>query len=130
MDISYIWGFALSVAAPIAGIVGFSIQLREVKKTRLENEKLLLEIQVLKTKARANEQRIVQATNEEVLRISHPDVPMFTRKAKTQDHEYISTDKHLRKRAIESAIVLAALFVLAYFLYDLYRLFHWLANTL
>jgi hypothetical protein len=64
----------------VAGIVGFAIQLRQVKKLRLENEKLQLEIQALRARARRDDQRIVEASDEQVLRIARPkDLPMFSR---------------------------------------------------
>lgn len=44
MDIQTIWVIVLSVSTPIAGVVGFGLQLRQVKKARLENEKLALEL--------------------------------------------------------------------------------------
>ena len=48
MSVEQIWIIILSLATPIAGVVGFALQLRNVKKTRLENEKLSLEIHCLK----------------------------------------------------------------------------------
>ena len=38
----------LSLAIPIAGVIGFAMQLRQVKKTRLENKRLRREIAALR----------------------------------------------------------------------------------
>ncbi len=37
MDIQTIWIFVAAVSTPIAGVVGFAIQLQQVEKARLEN---------------------------------------------------------------------------------------------
>lgn len=71
MDIQTIWIIVLVISTPIAGVVGFAIQLRTVKKTRLENEKLSLEIQRLNRQENAEAARIVQPSNDEVSRVVH-----------------------------------------------------------
>jgi len=68
IDISTFWLICLASAAPIAGIVGFGIQLWTVKKIRLENEKLILEIQNLRKKQEESERRIVTVTTDEVIK--------------------------------------------------------------
>lgn len=64
MDPHTLWLLALLLATPIAGVVGFAVQLRQVKKTRLDNEKLLLEIEALRQRATAVEQRVQRVTTE------------------------------------------------------------------
>lgn len=78
MDPNALWLLALSIATPVAGVVGFAVQLRQVRKTQLENEKLLLEIAALKVAAESRDQRIQRVTTEEVLRFGSNDV-MFSR---------------------------------------------------
>ena len=71
MNLDAIWLIVLATATPIAGVVGFAIQLRTVKKVRLENRKLALEIANLERALLASKSQIVIPTNEEVLRIVH-----------------------------------------------------------
>lgn len=62
MDTQGTWLIIVSAATPIAGVVGFAINVRQVKKTKLENVKLQLEIEKLNQEAAANEKRIVPVT--------------------------------------------------------------------
>ena len=93
VDIHSFWIVALSIATPVAGVVGFAIQLRQVKRTRLENEKLLLEITALKERAATTKQRIVKPTTEEVLKVNHGRT-MFSRRpcveSRCQSHDKAS----------------------------------------
>ena len=59
MGIESIWIIILAVSTPIAGVVGFAIQLRNVRKLRLENDKLNLEIASLIREQKASERQIV-----------------------------------------------------------------------
>jgi hypothetical protein len=70
MNLDAIWLVVLATATPIAGIVGFAIQLRTVKKVRLENQKLVLEIANLERALRASKSQIVIPTNKEVARFA------------------------------------------------------------
>ena len=121
-----IWTLILAIATPVAGVIGFAIQLRQVKKIRLENEKLQLEIAALKASAVAAEQRVVLATNREVLNITRPDGPLFSRRDPDPDREPITWPKpSFKERFTNLAIGLAFLLVFLYLLYDLYRLAAW-----
>lgn len=71
MSIETIWIIILSISTPIAGVVGFAIQVRNVKKARLENEKLILEIQKLKGELKKSNERVILPTNDEVSQIMH-----------------------------------------------------------
>jgi hypothetical protein len=137
VDYSTIWLLALATAGPVAGIVGFAIQLRQVKKLRLENEKLQLEIQALRARARRDDQRIVEASDEQVLRIARPkDLPMFSRARSPDDVRAPSDEGAIGPRAsllarvrdllIVVGIATVVILVLAYLLYDLYRIGAWL----
>lgn len=59
------------MSTPIAGVIGFAIQLRQIRKTRLENEKLQLEIENLRKAMAKSERQIVIPTNDEVQRFLH-----------------------------------------------------------
>ncbi len=129
MDAQSLWLIALSVATPIAGIVGFSVQLRQVKKTKLENEKLQLEIMALKAAAASSQKRIVLPTNEEVMRITRPGSPMFSRSGGLNERP-TPARQNTKDRMIEVAILVAIGFVVTHAAFDIYRFVMWLADAL
>lgn len=139
MDIHTFWIIALSVATPVAGVVGFAIQLRQVKKAHLENEKLQLEIAALKEGAAAAEQRIVKPTNKEVLKVNH-GLPLFSRSSGLESRgNYADVIPDVSSRTPktpfkEKIIAVFALFavvlVAAYLVYDIYRLVIWVSSLL
>ncbi len=127
MDIQTLWIVVLSIATPIAGIVGFAIQLREVKKGHLEVEKLQLEVAELKAKAMEADKRIVQVSTEEVRRFSTRDV-MFSRGRSTNEAAPPTEQRtSLKEYLLVGAIILSLLFIGSYFLYDMYRFSLWLS---
>jgi hypothetical protein len=129
MDIQTVWLLMLSVATPIAGVVGFAIQLRQVKKTKLENEKLQLEVAALKAVQAERGQRIVAVTTEEVIRYN--DRPVFSRgRGPNPGPEPHESGPTLAGRATASTLAALALLVIAYAAYDVYRAIRWLANAL
>lgn len=118
--------------------MGFAIQLRQVKRVRLENEKLQLEIVALKESAAAAEQRIVKATNEEVLKVNHGR-PMFSRSSglesrgnyadETSETPSSASSKLPFKEMIIAVVaVSAAGLVAAYLVYDIYRVVIWVSS--
>jgi len=135
VDIQTLSIISLSVATPIAGVVGFAIQLRQVRKTRLENEKLHLEIQALKKSAAAAEQRIVKATTEEVLKVTHGQ-PLFSRGLESHSSgrgaEVTSAPRFAKESLKEKLIAVVALSAVAlmagYLIYDIYRAIIWLSS--
>jgi hypothetical protein len=139
VDIHTFWIIALSIATPVAGVIGFAIQLRQVKKAHLENEKLQLEIGALKKRAAAAEQRIVKPTNEEVLKVNH-GLPLFSRSSGLEsrgnyadempDASYRNPKTSLKEKAIVSFAVSAIILIAAYLVYDVYRLVIWLGMLL
>lgn len=133
MDPQTLWIIALSISTPIAGFVGFAIQLRAVKKGHLENEKLQLEIEALKAKAVEAERRIVQVTTAEVQRFSTKDNILFSKAPRRSDKEVGPTPApktSLKEFALAGAIILGLLLLAGYFLYDIYRLVVWLSAKL
>lgn len=129
MDPQALWLVALSIATPVAGVVGFAIQLRQVRKARLENEKLQLEIAALKAKAAASEKRIIQATNIEVERFAGRDTKFSTYKGGDMPTRKLAR-KSLKEIATNATIILAFFLMISYFLYDLYRLGAWISSKL
>jgi hypothetical protein len=126
MDAQTVWLVLLSIATQLAGVVGFTIQLRQVKQTRLENEKLHLEIAALKA-ARAERESLVRlATMDEVMRIRDPDGPRFSRRSTpSASLPSKSAGKFLKTLSIGGLVFLALLF-LGYLGYDIFRLGRWL----
>ena len=61
-----LWLICLAVATPIAGVVGFAIRIRTVRKVRLENAKLELEIVLLQKELKEADRRIVLAEPREI----------------------------------------------------------------
>lgn len=127
------WLRALSIATPVAGVVGFAIQLRQVRKAKLENEKLLLEIVALKSAAELRGRLIQPVTIDEVLRYGHDDVG-FSRgrgpNPRPDDGSPTSSSSKVSGFLITAAALGLAILVLVYALYDLYRFVRWVANAL
>ena len=69
---SEVWLVALAVSSPIAGVIGFALQLRTIKKLQLENKKLGLEIEKLETDAKNSSNQIVRANPKEIEKYSDP----------------------------------------------------------
>lgn len=73
--IDQLWVWILAAAAPIAGVVGFALNLGQLKRSRLENEKLRLEVEALRAAQAAKEQRVVPATLDEVTKYGQRHMP-------------------------------------------------------
>ena len=132
MDSQFIWLLVLALASPIGAVVGFAIQLRQVKKMRLENEKLQLEIASLKKTAVQSERRILAATTDEVMRISHPEKPMFSRRIPINDHATptIKPQINFKEILFNASAIALGIIVVGYALYDCYRLVIWLLQRI
>ncbi|MFZ2163408.1 MAG: hypothetical protein WAW02_14445 [Sideroxyarcus sp.] len=133
MDPQTIWIIVLSISTPIAGVVGFAIQIRAVQKGRLENEKLQLEVKALKAKAGEAERRIVQVTTGEVQRFAMKDNILYCkspRESYNVEQPTLSTRTSLKEFVMVGAVILGLLLIAGYFLYDLYRLVAWLGTKL
>lgn len=122
IDANIIWLICLALATPIAGVVGFAIQLRTVKKIRLENEKLTLEILTLRKEQEESERRIVSASTEEV--IKYNDV-LFSRRG-PDDYDERSSNSPIVDFAIKTAFMILFVVIIFYLIFDIYRLGQWL----
>ncbi|MBV8271095.1 MAG: hypothetical protein JO067_02360 [Cupriavidus sp.] len=135
MDLQPIWIILLSVSTPIAGVVGFAIQLRQVTKARLENEKLQLEIAALRAKAAEAQTLIQRVTLDEVEKYTRPDI-MFSMRDEIPVFRSgtaggaASAGRRIADRLFAVLLVLGLLLFAAYFVYDLYRLATWLGGKL
>jgi hypothetical protein len=128
VDTQTLYLIILSVATPLAGVLGFAIQIRQVKKVRLENQKLELEVSALRAKAAEAERVIVRATNDEVRRITDPDI-RFSRPSPEGWKPSEPSPVPLKEKILAAALMLGAIILIAYFVYDVYRLLSWLATA-
>lgn len=128
------WLVVVAAAPSIAAVVGFAIQLRQVKQTRLENEKLLLEITALRKEMADGERRIVLPTNEEVSRLARANGDIFFSRGGGQVSAGDQPPRSLRGRLKDLLMVVGVVILLgafaAYFLFDLYRFVLWLGTWL
>lgn len=125
MDSQTLWLIALSIATPIAGVVGFAVQLNQVKTARLVNEKLALEIASLKAKLATTEERIVRVSTDEVEKYGRVMYSVSDLSAPSPA-EVRSVWKTVKEYVFVLVFFsLVGMFVL-YFVYDLYRIFMWL----
>ena len=123
MDTQMLYLIVLSVATPVAGVLGFAIQIRQVKKARLENQKLELEVSALRAKAAEAELVIVRATNDEVRRITRNDILYSKSSLGWKPSE--PSPVPLKEKLLAIALILGAIMLIAYFVYDIYRLLSW-----
>lgn len=121
MDTQTLWMIALSVATPVAGVVGFAIQLRQVKSARLTNEKLKLEIAALQQRAQEAERRIVMPTNTEVQKITLGEV-LFSRQREGAPEVFVKPKTTLKEHFIVAVVLALVGLIVVYLVYDLYRL--------
>ncbi|WP_432721795.1 hypothetical protein R0381_002110 [Jeongeupia wiesaeckerbachi] len=130
MEIQTLWLLILGMATPVAGVVGFAIQLRQVKKTQLENEKLLLEIAALKSAREKSSQRVRIASSEEIDRFGKKRAQFSRGRQPNLDWASLEKPNKRSERLIATAILLFVFFVVGYAIYDLYRFVRWLAHVL
>jgi len=129
VDLQTIWIILLSISTPVAGVVGFAIQLRLVKKARLDNEKLQLEIEALRARAVEADRRIVLATFEEIEKYNDPDIRF--RRSGPEDPSIPSRPRtSFGEAATLGLIALGLLLLTGYFVYDVYRFAAWLWGRL
>ena len=129
MDIQTGWGLASVAGAAITAVVGFAVHLRTVKKLRLENDKLALEIDNLKRNATERDRMLVIPTTQEVRDIHTLKFGV------SQPHENYTPPlgkktPRLSETTQEYAALLGVVLVLVYLVYDIYRLIEWLISML
>ena len=121
-----IWFVIMAILIPLAGFIGFSVQVRSMKKLRLENDKLTLENLALRaaqqdaTKSSVTPINIVRQGIQGVDDIKQPEESI------EEDVEELLSDIDWRDKLIQ----IGTLFLLCYFLYDIYRLGTWLYSLI
>jgi hypothetical protein len=117
-----LWLACLAIATPIAGVVGFAVQIRTVRKVRLENAKLELEIKKLEHELRTGQQRIVPATPKEIEK--YADV-MNRIECGVIPGRALKSSSVLSAIALYAAMAATILFAV-YLCFDVYRVVMWL----
>ena len=133
MDVAAFWLIVVAAASPIAGVVAFAVQLRQVKKLRKENEKLELEITQLKRLAEEADSRIQVATFDEVKRHGYEHEVMFSRAKDSGGvadfelpyREHASVWLKIKSLVAQALVVGLALLFVAYLIFDIYRAVRW-----
>lgn len=129
VDAPQLWLICIAVSAPIAGVVGFAVQLRTIKNLRLENEKLELEIENLEREKEEAQRRIVIPTTEEVEKYNEV---MFSRRDQTRDADiprnliWKVRFYYLKAALKQYAIYFLIVVFLLYLIFDVYRVSLWL----
>lgn len=122
-DTNTFWLICLAVSTPIAGVVGFAIQLRTIKKMRLENEKLALEIENLRREQQESARRIMIPSTDEIVKYNEP---MFSRGwtgvNPGPDDGPIEKNRRFINAGIELAFYLLLAIFVFYLLFDICRL--------
>lgn len=127
-----LWLVALAVSTPIAGVIGFALQLRMLRKLRLENKKLHLEIAKLEAEAKKASSQIVRATQEEIEK--YGDI-MFSRGRDWSGVNPGPDDRPIIKSTLLSSLLFYAFITLVilfffYLAFDIYRVVRWLWSFL
>ena len=120
MNIPELWLIIVAVAGPIAAVIGSAVQLRQLRKIRLENRKLELEIIELQIKRKAAVTRIEVASLAETMKYGRT-IPSTTssraRPPTIRDTETIILEK--AKKSTLPTYISLILFVLCGFLFIL-----------
>lgn len=126
-----IWFVIMAILIPLAGFIGFSVQVRSMKKLRLENDKLTLENLALRaaqqdaTKSSVTPINIVRQGIQGV-ETQGVDVINQPEESIEEEVEELLSDIDWRDKLIQ----IGTLFLLCYFLYDIYRLGTWLYSLI
>jgi|GEM_PF-4397488 len=126
MNIEIIWLVIMAISIPLAGIIGFWIQQRRMKNLRLENERLTLDNSTLRAaqldvvKPFASPINIAGHDTQRVDDISQSEESI------EEDVEDFLSNIDWRDKLIQ----IGTLFLLCYFLYDIYRLGTWLYSLI
>lgn len=121
-----LWLIFLAAAAPIAAVVGFAIQIRTVRKVRLENTKLSLDIQRLQKTIEESERRLVVATTEETEKYGDPVYSRFRGPCPGPDEGDVSKTPAFVAAAGFFLILATVVLFVTYLIFDLYRVINWL----
>ena len=127
MDVESIWLIIMAVSAPVAGVVAFYLQLKNLKKADLENRKLTLELHRLELENERLESLIRRPTDEEIRKYGNKDIPMFSRTGSSDQAPKESIARKLKEFdwfSLAAAVVIVVF--IAYLFFDIYRIGKWI----
>lgn len=136
MDIEAIWLLIIIASAPIGAVVGFGLQLRKLEQERLRNSLLEIELKEARRRLEQAENVIVRATPEEIKTygagIKGRDVMFSLGRGPSPGPD---GDRPVARtpwsRSVMEGLVVGMFFaVVAYLLYDVYRVARWLYGLL
>lgn len=113
MDIQAIWIVLVAIASPVVGVVAFLIQLRQLRMTHLQLQKLALEVEALKKQAEEKDRRLVPVTTAEVKmygeavfqRDRNGEGPVFSRIESNRSVQYTQRLKQLGDWLLTAVVV-------------------------
>lgn len=122
MEIQAVWILMVAIASPVVGVVAFLIQLRQLRMTHLQVQKLTLELEALKQQAADRDRRLHPVTNDEVQKYGDASGVRFQRAKKSDDALYsrwprTDADERtpLRERiGLWSVVLVSAIVILAF----------------
>jgi hypothetical protein len=118
MDVPELWLICLAIAGPVAAVVGFAIQLRQLRKLQLENTKLELEILALKDRREQTAATLVVANFAETIKYGRPrdddDAPMFSRVRTPTNDELLEQSLLERVQPVQSLMLSVILFAICF----------------
>ncbi|RTR38431.1 hypothetical protein EKG38_12985 [Shewanella canadensis] len=131
MNIEIIWFVIIAISIPLAGFIGFSVQVRSMKKLRLENDKLTLENLALRAAQQDATKSSVTPINTARQGMQGVDTQGVddispSEESIEEDVEDLLSDIDWRDKLIQ----IGTLFLLCYFLYDIYRFGTWLYSLI
>ena len=130
MNIESIWMIIVAIAAPITGVVAFYVQLKHAKKVNLENEKLHLDIHLLKEERDRLKSQIRIATDAEIEKYSQSSRPFLPSRSSHAPDKKSVFQRLTEFEWVTLSIAWFIVIFIGYFFYDVYRLGLWLINQL
>jgi hypothetical protein len=130
MDLQAIWLVVIVVSGPIGAVVGFALQVRKLKQELLRTSLLEIELREAQARLEQAESIIVRATPEEIkaygASIERGQV-MFSRGPDINSRPTRSKSRWSRWHEVGLEGLVVGLFfaVIAYLLFDLFRVGRW-----
>ena len=109
MNIESIWMIVVAVSTPVAGIIAFYLQLKNVRKANLENQKLTHEISKLKEENRVLQSQIKIPSDAEVMKYGNTPI-IFRRSRKAE----VPSSLAKRLLGIDWVSLIGAFFVIGF----------------
>ncbi|WCM97488.1 hypothetical protein M5C96_24390 [Acidovorax sp. GBBC 1281] len=127
----------MAISVPIGAVVGFGLQLRQLKEARLRTKVLELQIKELDAKVKQLDSMVLRASLEEIKKYGsnhrHNDIRFSISEEDTASSATaVNTTSILLmlKQAIQKALFPGVLLSIAlYLIYDLYRVAFWLVRS-